>query len=71
MLKDSNYLFGVFAQTSKTIEAGKECLQPWTENNYTITADGWYGIAFAHADKTTEFKSDSLEAPSYIELITQ
>ncbi|MBQ9786360.1 MAG: hypothetical protein IJW25_02725, partial [Clostridia bacterium] len=67
-LKDTNYLYGVFAQSSETVEINT-CLQTWTAEDYVITTDGWYGIAFAHDDKTTNFDfttADSINASDYI-----
>jgi hypothetical protein len=46
-------------------------LQVWTTVDYVIQAYGWYGIAFARSELTTEFDfdQDSTDASTYVSIV--
>lgn len=46
-------------------------MQVWTTVDYVIQTDGWYGIAFAHSELTTEFDfdQDSTDASTYVSIV--
>ena len=72
-MKDSDYKYGVFTQTSEEVSLdGSTCIQVWTAEDFTIDADGWYGIAVKRVDEGSfDFSTDSINVSDYVELVTE
>lgn len=72
-LKDSDYKYGVFTQNSEEVSLdGSTCIQVWTAEDFTIDADGWYGIAVKRVDEGSfDFSTDSINVSDYVELVIE
>ena len=77
LVDTTNYAWGVYSQGSKTQvivtqDSDYQLLTDgWVSTSYTITEDGWYGIALKKADNSAfDFSTESTDFSTYYTLTT-
>ena len=67
LTNNTNYNYGIYATGTEEASSGTLLGGGWISQSYTITSDGWYGLALKKtSDANFDFPTESTNLYSYI-----